>query len=72
MVQGLTRMADIYGAARDLVAALVAVVHASRNFDQGAFACAVFADQRVDFSRLHFKVNAFERIDAGEALVNVL
>ena len=64
-------MANVYGAARDLVAALVAVVHASRDFDQGALARAVFADQRVDFSCPHCKVNALERIDAGEALVDV-
>ena len=64
-------MADIYGAARDLVAALVAVVHASRDFDQGTLASAIFADQRVDFSCLHFKINALERIDAGEALVDI-
>ena len=65
-------MADIYGMARNLVAALVAVIHASRNFDQGALARAVFADQRVNFSRLHCKIDALERIDAGEALVDVL
>ena len=64
-------MADIYGTARDLVATLVAVVHASRNFDQGALARAVFADQRVDFSCLHLEINALERIDAGEALVDI-
>ena len=71
MVYGLARVADIYGTARDLVASLVAVVHAGRNFYQSALASAVFADQRVDFSRLHCKVNALECIDAGEALVDV-
>ena len=64
-------MADIYGASRDLVAALVAVIHAGRNFDQGALTRAVFADQRVDFSRLHCKVNALECIDAREAFVDI-
>src|SRR5690606_39128864 len=51
--------------------ALVRTVHAGDDLDQGRFAGAVLANQRVNLARQHVKAYTGERLDAWEAPADV-
>ena len=41
-------------------------IDARQGFDEGAFACAIFPHQAVDFAAADSEVYVLERLDAGE------
>ena len=56
--------ANATGFAVEADAAAVRLVDAADQLDQRRFARAVFADQRVDFARLHVEIDPMQRLHA--------
>ena len=48
------------------------MVNTAQNLDQRRFTGAVFTQKRVNLAGTQFKINALQRMDTGEALVNSL
>jgi len=69
---GRERRGCIDGAAFKLNFAFVRGVNARENFTKGAFARAVFADERVATAAFDFKTHRIQREDAGETFGDVL
>ena len=52
--------------------AAIRLMHARQGLDEGGFARAVFAHQRVDLARLQVEAHLVQRLHAREDLRNVI
>ena len=55
----------------DFDAAGIRLVSTGNDFDEGGFACAVFAEEGVDFAGTEVEGNAFESANSAEGLGDV-